>query len=599
MTFRLFLLSLLCLAPLSSAWADTLRILIDGSGSMRGYQRTGALDALVGDLFVAGREAGWDPAPRVFVTTALAPGEVSLLVWDTWSSDPTWGIETHLDKALEQGGSGAHALVLLTDNFQDEANLGGGRAGSTERFYDLLRSQPMSRAWLVPVSLEFEGAVELAARSGLDDHTNPAELRQRILESTPSWAVGKGGIGTPSHTQAGPWQVQYQGHRGLATYFLLYEPSQQQAMVALTAALAKRREIPEPLLVRPLGMDSIVLRSPTRLQPDAAAMTCLGSRAGPFPRPNLRVQATGGQGELVPDSSNAEFRYDPRQPGTFTAAIEVAATESYVRVGAPEGSCGLAASVQVGPVVPRVPEELRGILIPAQSTGTVTPPVIVGRLSERTEGSGALFVSTELPPLVGPEVPPEVFDEKLTADFDITITLPRAALGLDAAVADRYFTSDPLDLARIYSPTDVVRHLASDEVALVIPVHVGADVMTGHIVDPPRPPWLAISAALAALVAAWWYLRPLGFEARVMVRYGEDMNPHDVQLGGLFRPRPAHPVHVGDNRCVNLRRAAWYSRSIRVSEGDRVIFFLSRGQRLNVDAAGSLQWLGPFQDSTP
>lgn len=585
------------LASVGAAWAAPLRVAIDGSGSMRGYAATGALADLVESVEAAATQSGWDPNTFVFTTGKASGAQTRWVDWHAWSADPTWGDVTRLGEAFEVGGTG-RALILITDNFQDPS--GGGGGVGIDPLYDRLRASAVARAYLVPDLLDFRGKVDLAPGSDLPgggSGNRGAQVLTTLKERTNRGFVTEIGLPDWIRVGRGPgfWKVPYTGRRGLAIYLLLFDPDLAKDFEEFAQQFAATRSV-KPLLVRPFAGDSLDLNASQDGEPDPKALACAGIAASALPEPNLELVDLADGYSLRP---LRDYYYDPRRPGRFTAAIEVIASQSHVRIHQNAANCEEAARVWVSPLVVSVANGDRGILLPAAAgvaNGSVVPPRVLSpvRLSDATSGH-AVLVTFDMPALVGSDVPDELIDGQVRAEFTLHFAVPSTAVGLADEVRETYFTKSAADLARIYSPRDLVQHMARESIAVEIPVVVPAEVFWRPSPEPNEPerpgPWVALAVVAAILAVAWWLLRPRGFVLPLW--WTGEPHARATRVGGLLHhPDPAPKLNIGGADVVTAHRARWWGRQIEVCRDGESLGLLARGDAIELrDSPHKVEWL--------
>lgn len=548
--------------------APTLRVAVDGSGSMRGYFETRALDQLLSKIGAAAQKAGWAPDTKVFHTRADADAPVEwtdLTAWRAPAAKPPWGQVTRLDVAVRQAVRGASATVLITDNFQETGGGGGGGAGQTERFYATLGALPLSRVLLAPALLAFDGNIDLALGDPADRPNAAAELKGRLEQATAARFRGARGIGEPSWVPQGRfWKVPYTGQRGLAVYLLLSSAKVERAaqfrrfVDALEATTAL-----SPLLLRPLGGDALTVRAASQDAPDPAGLRCAGLSAEALPPVNAKLL----DGQLVPDTGG----YDPRQPLRLTAAVEVVSTTAHIRLADQSATCASAARLSIDPVmIVAAPHDLGLLLQGAEGGGGVYPPSLMAPLASDSNAPRAARLTLDLPALVGANAPDaRVFDGHMIARTALVAEVPRDSLRLSKTISRRYFTRDPLDLARIYSPRDLVTVFGSAPARIRLPIEVRSTRAQAAQGPHAEVELWSISQTVilvfSVLVAAFFTLSPFGFTVPVLVRPGHHAQP--VRVGGFLRRRAAR-VNVGGDVFVELRRAGPVRRTLAVLDAD-------------------------------
>jgi hypothetical protein len=599
-------LSLQMVLPGAAAGDDALvRVAIDGSGSMRGYLASGALEELVAAIDDAAGASGWRTDSYVFHTQKEALDAPHWSQWATWSGDPVWGDVTQLDKAFDVGSRG-RSLILVTDNFQDTSGAGAGSSAGVDPLYDRIRDAGAARAWFLPDILAFDGNVDLAPGGGVPGRGSgkASELRAALEASTPARFVEAIGVPRWVAPPGGPgfWKVSFKGRRGLAVYAILFDPSLEAAFDGLVSALSERRSA-AALLIRPFAGDSLELHASHDGRPDPRAMACAGLDAGDLPEPNLDLVvapgAAGPRGRYIL-RPQPQLTYDPRRPGRFTAAIEVEAADGHVQVQDIAETCAEAASIAVSPMRVVVAPEDQGILLPAATgggaTGRVMPPRLLSPVRANGGGEGrAVFVTFDLPALVGATVPDERVDGRVASEFAIRVEVPGRAVALRPEIREKYFTPTAVDLTRIYSPSDPVQHLATGQIAITIPVEIPAEVFWRP--PPPEPVkepsrlWLVLLVLAALFAFLWWMLKPLGFVAPM--RWSEGRMAKAIKVGGLlWRPRDLPELNVGGTRVVHFRREKPWNRRITVLRDEGRVGGLTCGNEVELAPdAGSVKWL--------
>lgn len=575
-----------------------LRVLIDGSGSMRGFVTSGALDDLVGRLGVSGAAAGWNTGVRVF--HAETAHEMSLSVWSEWQNEPIWGEATPLVKALETGLRGARGLVLVTDNFQDPG--GSGEAEGVAEVYAALRKAGIHRAYFVPELLGFDGNVDLGASQRTPKGARPGDLLAQMREDTDPRFVER--IGTPRWVSLPDgrsfWKTPFKGKRGLAVYLILMDPALGREFEALASSLTQSRNLPA-LLVWPLAGDAVGLRS-SDAPVDPRGLQCVGLSSEDLPAPNLLLHASQGGGYGL--RPRPDMVYDPRRPGRFVASIEPYSTEGHVSLRHKANGCDSTTSLTVGDLDVRAAAGNAGVLLPLEGghEGRVLPPRLLSPIRALGEGSGqSVFVTFDVPPLVGPKVPDRRIDGQVSASFDLKVQLAPGSVGLEDRVRRRFFTSKTTDLARIYSPEDLIRRLAGDGLSIEIPVQLPAEVFF----RPPPPeaprepfPWGVLLALLGVCVGLWVAIRPLGFHAPM--HWSGGPRALGIPVGGLLKKVDAKHrlVNVGGSRAVLVRRASWWSRTLLILEGTQLVGPVQRGQVVSVPGSEEhVEWLSASKRS--
>ena len=614
----LILLAFAGLLFVQMATAAPLRVAVDASGSMRGWFRTGALTALVADVRAAAEAANLPAVSKAFVADAGgedAPAGLNLVDWDAWLADRErpWGRTTLLDAALAQSAEGARVVVVITDDFHDPGGAGGGSAGSTERFYQALGRLDAARGWLVPLTLPFDGNVDLAPGEAVPFGAGdgPRDALRAALAADNATAVLKGArVGTPrwvtrptatEGTAGGFWKVPYTGPRTLALHLVLLRVEDLPRVNAFLDALALRRPELAPLLVHPMGADVLKLVGLPDAAPEDVVGIC-GEKPDATGAVTVRLDTEGpGPARLVP----ADAPLDPTQPVRLAATFAVVTTEAHLGLRSHTSACSLAPRAAVTDLrwSPRPGSADLFVVQSPALAAAVHAAVVPSRFAGPTALSAdpatrrpSLF-TLDLPALTGAGVPRARAAGNLAGSFAITVRLNRRHLGLTPDAQARWFTASPTDLQRLYSPLDIVSSLGEGAVEVRMPVQLDPALWAPlpppppALPAPPMPVWPFVAAAF--LLSILVLIQPFGFVAAVL--RGDGHHAHPVALGGLLRPRPAVRFALGGDHAVWLVRAPVWGRVLIVRDAEgRTLGHLRRGA-LPVEVAldEALVWLGP------
>lgn len=541
----------------TAAQAGEVQLILDGSGSMRGYVAAKSVETLVGGLHTAADAQGYSTVDRVFTSFADAP-TVTWTPYETWKAKPTWGLTTHLSKALTEAlSTSPDVVILITDNFQDETQQGGGQLGQTEGFYDSLRQLSTRHVYLFPHLVDFDGHVELSPEvSGACDLAFADALR---VETPTSFEHQIFGV---SRAKQGTCLAKYRGSRGLAVYAIGTHSGEDPQFTALLQSIGQTLALPTPLSIRGLVQDSIEL-TPLETVPTAGA--CAAAPLDPARRPNLTVYRTADGAYAV--RPIGEFHYDPRAPAELLIGVGLRATDAHVQVGSASDRCDHAISLSVDALHFTTSPSLANLVSIPDVQAVAAPSAILGTF--RNGDHQGMLISVPLPSLLPADTDPAVIAGNVSASAEIVLTVPREAMALRPELAARYFTQNPKDLVHIYSPDDVIRHLSADRAEIRIPVLVQSDVLApADLAHPAKPPIvtvestdplnvgvLAVVTLLAILaLGALWLLKPFGFRAYVQVGNGYEV---EVDVGGLFRRLPPQDLRLSKPNEAKLIVKVW------------------------------------------
>ena len=376
--------------PRAAAGMD-VSILVDGSGSMEGFQQTGELQKLLTSLEKACQDQQLEAGTLFFVSQ-----HPDSLVWIEETQDARWGSYTNLLRAFEEGLGWAPITFFLTDNVQATTNDEDVRG-----LYARFAEDVVQVLYAVPLSLPFDGR--------LFNH---------------------------------PDKAYHQGPRGVVLYAYLTEEDQRARFGKLISQL-KAGGL-EPMLMKPLD-HRIVLHRKRRAYSDQPSTIGMD------------------ESELVHFS--------------FTLESQL----SYLNIE-PMDEHGNPVRLKVSQprIVPMQPEDRR-YWSRASGRGRVTPPRLEEKLEHNTQNKYRYSCRVRL----GPFLPNEVgfFDQLGMARISpipvqymskVVLEIPPGSFRMTPIYQEKYFTDNPQEVERIYTPDDLIHFLHRDREGLEVVPKGGA-----------------------------------------------------------------------------------------------------------------------------
>ena len=379
------LLCCLGLGSLRAAAGMDVSILVDGSGSMEGFQQTGELQKLLTSLEKACQDQQLEGGTLFFVSE-----HPDSLVWIEEAQDAQWGSYTNLLRAFEEGLGWAPITFLLTDNVQATTNDEDVRGLYTRFAEDLVQV-----LWAVPLNLPFDGR--------LFNH---------------------------------PDRAYHQGRRGAVLYAYLTEADQRARFGKLISQL-KAGGL-EPMLMKPLDHRIVLHRKRRTLsdQPSTISMD---------------------------ESESVHF--------SFTLESQL----SYLNIE-PTDEHGNRVRLKVSQprIVPVQPGDRR-YWSRAGGRGRVTPPRLEEKLEHNTQNKYRYSCRVRL----GPFLPNEIgfFDQLGMARINpipvqymskVVLEIPPGSFRMTPTYREKYFTDNPQEVERIYTPEDLIYFLHRDREGLEV-----------------------------------------------------------------------------------------------------------------------------------
>ena len=422
-----YIVLLCCLGfsgPRAAAGTD-VSILVDGSGSMEGFQQTGELQKLLTLLEKACQDQQLEAGTLFFVSQ-----HPDSLVWNEAESHQTqgaeWGSYTNLLRAFEEGLGRSPITFFLTDNVQATTN-----DEDIRELYARFAEDVVQVLYAVPLSLPFDGR--------LFNHLDKA---------------------------------YHQGPRGAVLYAYLTEEDQRARFGKLISQL--RVGGLEPMLMKPLD-HRIVLHRKRR----------------------------------TPSDQPSDISMDEYKSVHFSFTLE--SQLSYLNIE-PTDEHGKQVRLKVSqPRIVPIHLEDRRYWNRAGGRGRVTPPRLEEKLEHNTQNKYRYSCRVRL----GPFLPNEVgfFDQLGMARISpipaqymskVVLEIPPGSFRMTPAYQEKYFTDNPQEVERIYTPEDLIHFLHRDREGLEVVPKGGA--IRGRL--QVRSPlylwraWVAVILLPIAVVAA-------------------------------------------------------------------------------------------------
>ena len=421
---RFWYVALLCCLGFSSprtAAGTDVSILVDGSGSMEGFQQTGELQKLLAALEKACQDQQLEASTLFF-----ASQHPDSLVWNEAASYQTqgaqWGSYTNLLRAFEEGLGWAPITFFLTTMSKRPSMtkmFGGSMHVLPRMWYKLL--------YAAPLSLPFDGR--------LFNH---------------------------------PDKAYHQGRRGAVLYAYLTEENQRARFGKLISQL--RVSGLESMLMKPLD-HRIVLHRKRR----------------------------------TPADQPSDIGMDEYESVKFSFTLE--SQLSYLNIE-PTDEHGNQVRLKVSqPRIIPMQHADRRYWSRAGGRGRVTPPRLEEKLEHNTQNKYRYSCWVRL----GPFLPNEVgfFDQLGLARISpipvqymskVILEIPPGSFRMTPTYQEKYFTDNPQEVERIYTPDDLIHFLHREQEGLEVVPKGGA--IRGRLqVRPPLYLWRAWVAVILLPIA--------------------------------------------------------------------------------------------------
>lgn len=395
----ILLLSIFLLFPsiLQSKQKD-IGIIIDGSGSMRGFYNTGAIQNYISKVKSRVSNITSNYEMKYFFEKQLIDYKGKLT---------KWGQNTYLDTAYDNLMKKKYNIVILiTDNLQDTPR----ESENTIEFYKKLSKDEVKKLYFIPKFLNFKNS-------------------------------------------------RYNGKKGILTYVLLFDDKSEKEYEDITNIFNDE----EKLLIKPITKNEIEI---------------IGTD-DEREKPNAKIV---GNGNLIPFSKrrypNIQFGKKNKIRFNFMLSSKL----NHIDIGNNDLSDR---GVKLGVSFPNLHTKDKAIskaMKHKNNYGVITPPHLVGALHSNGKNNEVYSADIEIEPILNWGVDNfwELSDwdwskfwfknYKILIYFNIQMDVPPKYFSLTNSYKNQYFTNNKNVKDKIYSPTDIIRYINTNNVDINLEV---------------------------------------------------------------------------------------------------------------------------------
>lgn len=387
---------MLCMA--SIAYAADIEILVDGSGSMRGFARTGSLQNVLSNFYDAIEECGLSYQSHLFYSDRIGdriPGQTSYEKID----DPNLltislfnGQTTILDRPFAEYSENSKAVIMITDNVDESSG-----SIDSKNFYERIQNtERMKQLYAIPLLEPFAGnpCVDIAH---ITDHND------------------------------------YNGLRGMMAYFVVYNDDENKTQYMNLGDELKKRKY-EVLKFYPITTKEFRFGKPKTSKSEFLYFLETDSKKEQYVLSLNRSEISAGAIE-----SGIET------PIKFGFSLSSRHEHFYLKKDALVKIDNLLCKIEG---MPNVPIKVRTAIDPDRLKNDMNPD------GKEQYFTGWLYISPKTTFIEDIQI---LFKRpKFNISFDILLEAPEGGLSLTPDTDSKYFTKNEAVLDKIYSKYDLL-----------------------------------------------------------------------------------------------------------------------------------------------
>lgn len=619
------ILILMFLSPLNAQ--QTIRIVVDGSASMKGYFKTKEINQIVDQIQQSALANQLKTNIQLFYSPETPKGQEAIVEWKEWGEwdenidKNSWGAETHLNKALGVASKNAAMLFMITDNFQDD---GISQSNSIElgnsNFYQSIREQGFDTVHFLPLFLKFDGNIDLYPTQDLSSFQNPTDAKKLVAylkEKTSGFDPNESKIGIPKLLKFKDkkpfWKLPYVGKRGVAIYIFLSQNVDKDLFSKLIKKFAEyNQEVRKNIfLIHPIGEDTFNLENLKNFKPKDIANQC-GQKLNDLKDKKTNTilepqKELSYPYQLVIDEKVTDRFYDPRKSGNISFALQVVFSAKQIQMNSSVNPCD--SNLEIKLTNFKISSQVSNLLVKNIETLEIKTSSYPKKLViEENKKQASAFVEINIPPIVQKHINNDILKKAdIVGSFELALKVPKNMISLADTYKNFVFTTNPSDLSKIYSSEDILNYLIpSSQSYFVVKMPISIEKTVWDKKEKPIPPVEApifpyvIAGVLLLLTLLNQIILPFGFD--VVVKYSNHKKARHFKLGGLFYYVPFKSYFIEDQLILKVRRSSNFSKKLDfMDEKDHIIAQINskgKGFILFGDQTKKIEWLDESKVST-
>jgi hypothetical protein len=430
LTLFLFFFSVCAITDLSASSA----VVIDASGSMRGFYITGSIHDFIDEI--AQRSRIEDAGLLYFHEKELVSYKKNIDL--RWLGNSTW-LDIAFSNAKEKGFK---SILLITDNLQST----GDDTDDARSFYRSLASEDVEKVYIVPKFLDFNGFIDMPDGN----------------------------------------KVRYRGERGILCYLIKLRDemggTETDSQFNNMLNVFTKEEL---LLVKPITQNEISIVGVKKEEEESVNAALIRSVSEcnfdveGIKRPNVAIERNGKITVYDPKFAPV-FHFDKKN--SLQYFFNLKSELNHINIGKDDNPCddGIAMSVSDLLLSPlsrngerffrRRPDGSAGM------TGQIIPPHFVGRMDSGQTSKTYYYVEVQFGPYKIP-IGINNFHRYISwspvpvgISMNIKLSVPPDYFSLTPDYRNRFFTDDVNEFRRIFSPVDIVAFINQESVDIYLNV---------------------------------------------------------------------------------------------------------------------------------
>jgi len=441
-------------------------VLIDGSGSMSGFFKTGAIDKVISQI-----DDFWDGPIDIEIFKSMDGKTIDFSSFSSFDKR-SFGNYTLLGKAIERKKD-ANIVFFITDN------ISSGEEDTA--FFDYLNSTDVSGVWIIPVFKDFDGQIYLPPEDKRNSHDN-----NFILPENSSIQFDK------SFTES--TRYKYKGSAGFLIYIIVNDSSLMDWAYRtdgndLITVMIQSSGFGEAVLVKPIDWRAIVLDAPGKSENFRKSIAaydslCPENKLGWIPPIGKLVRIKNSPYFFLVTHSKKAFSVPWGASGRITIYFSLGSRMPYVRIGSNESICASEITLDIEPEEPEIICKNPGIIdfmreLAGENwiSAKITPNTLAGKLAPARNDSidwnpfvyRISIIMKSVPVPFRPDYILKILlspTPLLELRFSVIVNIPPGQFNMSDKFFNKYFTYDICDRTKIFTPQDPIHFLAREPVKI-------------------------------------------------------------------------------------------------------------------------------------
>ncbi len=441
-------------------------VLVDGSGSMSGFFKTGAIDKVISQI-----DDFWDGPIDVEIFKSMDGKTIEFSRFASFSRK-NFGNYTLLGKAIERKKD-AKIVFFITDN------ISSGEEDTA--FFDYLNSPDVSGVWIIPVFKDFDGHIYLPP-----EDKRSSRDKNFLLPANSSIQFDK------SFTES--TRYKYKGSAGFLIYVIVNDSSLMNWAYRtdgddLISTMIQNSGLGEAALVKPIDWRAIVLDAPGKSENIRKSIAlydslCPANKLGWIPPAGKLVRIKHSPYFFLVTHNKKAFAVPWGANSKITIYFSLGSRMPYVQIGSNENICASEITLDIEPEEPEIIGKNRELLDFMRElvgenwiSAKITPNTLAGKLAPAQDDSidwnpfvyRISIIMKSVPVPFRPDYILKVLlcpTPLLELRFSVIVNIPPGQFSMSDKFFNKYFTYNIYDRTKIFTPQDPIHFLAREPVKI-------------------------------------------------------------------------------------------------------------------------------------